>query len=122
MKADGRHVEQPDERPGKHMLARMLLHVIAAARRINPATNDCSSGERLLCEMEDAAAVLVGNFGDWKFPFVCQHQPADIVHLAAAGGIERRAVENNRAFACTLERFEHGCVESVEERVVVVEA
>ena len=105
------------------MLGRVLLHVIAAAGRVDFATNR-GSGLRVLegsfQVMDDVPVFGIGGFGDTVF-LISRNQPARVVDLAAAGGIERRAVENDRR----ARGFDHRadlCVKIVEKRIVVIEA
>ena len=70
--------------------------------------------------MDDVAVFGVGDFGDAEFG-VGRDDRARVVDLAAAGGVERGAVENQR----WARRFDHRAdfgVEVVEKGVVVVEA
>ena len=69
--------------------------------------------------MDDVAVFSVGDFGHAEFGFV-RDQPASVVDLAAAGGVEGGAVENDG----WTRGFEDGAdfgVEVVEEGIVIVE-
>ena len=131
----GRHVVQPHERGRQHVLSRMLLHVVTAARGVNQAMD---AGPRLevfgrFHVVDDFAIFGLGDFGDaqlggvrWTFILcagrcrVLENDPAGVEDLPAAGGIERGAVENQRR-ARRLAYLPHFGVEVVEEGVVVVE-
>jgi hypothetical protein len=72
--------------------------------------------------VDDVAVFGVGDLGDAKFGGgVFSGEPAGVVKLAAAGGIEGGAVENERGTRGFEDWVDFG-VEVVEEGVVVVEA
>src|ERR1700729_2880188 len=101
----------------------MLLHVVAAARGVNLAMDagsglDVSGGFDVV---DDFAVLAVGHFGDPKFGIGIGSNPAGVEDLAAAGGIKRRAIKNQRG-AWVVDHFAHFGVEVVEKRVVVIEA
>src|SRR5271169_1862411 len=78
------------------MLRGVLLHVIAAAGSVDFATN-AGSGLHVLewgVQVVDNSTVFsVGNFGDAELG-IGRDDEAGVVDLAAAGGVEGRAVEN----------------------------
>ena len=70
--------------------------------------------------MDDAAVCRVGNFGHGEL-FITGQNDSPVVYLAAAGGIERGAVQHDpRPWA--FHDLPHFGIEIVEERVVVIEA
>ena len=82
------------------MLSRVLLHVIETAVGVNRAAHCRPRLESLSVtfnNVQDVAGLLVfrdvfhANAGG-----AIRFQPAGVEDLAAAGGIERRPVENNR--------------------------
>ncbi len=111
------------------MLSGVLLHVVAAACGIDLAV-DAGSGlegfslrivQRGFEVVHDSAVFRVGDFGDSEFGVCVRSDPSGVEYLAAAGGIEGGAVENERR-ARGVEDFADFGVEVVEERIVVVEA
>jgi hypothetical protein len=69
--------------------------------------------------MQNAPIFFVGNFRDGDLPAIgCEH--AEIVDLAAAGGIKSSAVEHHSMLAVERERFDHVGVEVVKKRIVIV--
>src|ERR1700740_3112356 len=66
------------------------------------------------------AIFRVGNFGDLDL-FTAERDRTGVKYLAAAGGIEGSAVENDCRTRCLVDFADFG-VEVVQERVVVVEA
>ena len=95
VKADRGHIEKLNERSGEHMLAGVLLHVVAAAGGIHAALDLSSHWERRSGKMKDASVFLIGNLGDGNLLSLGK-QHAEIVHLAATGRVKRRAVEHDR--------------------------
>ena len=97
---DGGHVEEAKEGGGENVLGGVLLHVVAAAGGVDLAV-DAGSGLNIFdggFEVVDDVAVFgVGDFGDAEFDGgVFRGKPSGVVNLAAAGGIEGGAVENER--------------------------
>ena len=97
-----RNAEETNERGREHVLAGVLLHVIAAAGGVNLAVDAGSGLQGSLVEIalgfevvDDAAIFGVGDFGDAELAGA-RREPSRIVNLASAGGIERGAVENER--------------------------
>ena len=80
-----------------------------------------SGGKRRGSIVQDAPIFLVRNFGNGNL-LAIGHQHAEIVHLAAAGGIESCAIEHDGVAAIAVERFDHASVEVVKKGVVIVEA
>jgi hypothetical protein len=70
--------------------------------------------------VDHSAAFGIGDFGDAKFRVRVGTDPACVEDLAAAGGIEGGAVENQPRTG-RLEDLADFRVEIVEERIVVVE-
>ena len=105
------------------MLSSVLLHVIPPAGGINLAT-DSAPGPDLLrwCFqiMDDVAVFRVGYFGHNEL-FVTGRNDSPVVYLAAAGGIERSAVQHYPRFWAFADLLHFG-IEVVEERVVVIQA
>ncbi len=105
------------------MLRRVLLHMIAAAGSVDFAAN-ASAGLHVLQRsfqiVDDVAVFSVGDFGDGELA-IGRDDPSRVVDLAAAGGIESGAVENEPR----TRRFNHRAhfgVEVVKEGIVVIEA
>ena len=69
----------------------------------------CTNGHKFECWFRDNAS-----FEEQKF--------AGIMHLAAAGGIEGRAVQHDGMAAFALQGFDNAGVKVEEKRVVIVEA
>src|SRR5262249_48096258 len=103
------------------MLTGVLLHVVAAAGRVNAAVNSGSRRDRCGSEMEDAAIFFVRDVDNRNFPVAGERELSRVMDLATASRIERRAVQHHGVPAVTLERLDHAGVEVVEERIVVVE-
>jgi hypothetical protein len=71
--------------------------------------------------MKDASVFFVGDFSDGdRFAVGCEH--ADIMDLAAAGGIKRGPIKYDSKPALALKSFDYASVEVVEERVAIVKA
>ena len=70
--------------------------------------------------MDDAAVFGVGNFGHGN-SFISGRNDSPVMYLAAAGGIERGAVQNYSGLWAFAD-LSHLGIEVVEERVVVIEA
>src|SRR5581483_470384 len=105
------------------MLSRVLLHVVAATGGID-FTADPGSRDQILhrrFEVMDHPAIFgFGNFGDPKSALAAS-DPASIVELSTAGGIERGAVQDH-AGTWALADFSNRRLESVEEGILIVEA
>ena len=109
------------------MLSGVLLHVVAAAEAVDFGVDVRAGLERGLVEValgfevvDDASVFGVGDFGDFELR-VSRCDGAGVVDLASAGGIEGRAVEDERRARGVNDVTDFG-VEVVEEGVVVVEA
>src|ERR1700693_1766771 len=111
------------------MLGGVLLHVVTAAAGID-FTVYAGSGlnifQRSFEVMDDMAVLGVGNFRDAEFGAVIRSgdggsNPAGVVDLAAAAGVEGGAVENQR-WARVFDHLAHFGVKVVEKRIVVVKA
>jgi len=102
------------------MLAGVLLHMVAAARGIHAAVDLGASWERRGGEMKNATIFFIRNFDNGNLPAFSQ-QHTKIMYLAAAGGIERGAVKNNRRPAAVVQCFHDTRIKVVEKRIVIVE-
>ena len=81
------------------MLAGMLLHVIEPPRRIDHATH-CGAGDQRLESVVPHFTVLVffhiDNFGgQFRAAARGRGECADVIRLAAAGGIKRRTIQRH---------------------------
>ena len=126
VKGYGRNIEETNERRRQHVLAGVLLYVVAAAGGVDLSV-DTGSGLEILHGLDvvnDAAVFRVGHFSDAEFRVSVRSidggDPSRVVDLAAAGGIERTAVENQGG-TWGVEDFADFGVEVVKEGVVVVE-
>lgn len=127
VEGDGWNVKQTDEGGREHVLAGVLLHVIAAARRVNLATDERSGLQGSLVEIalcfdivDHFAVFCVSDFGDAELGGA-RREPSRIVNLASAGGIEGGAIENERR-AGRVNDLAHFGLEVVDEGIVIVEA
>jgi len=126
MERDGRHIEEPDEGGRQNVLARMLLHVIAPTRIVDPAAHLHSLLRRLLgLQVVNNSAV---------FPFLhLRHaeprigrgfQPAGVKDLASAGGIEGGAIKNDavpRVDGGRGNDLDNLAIKLTQKRIVVVQ-
>src|SRR5579862_4752215 len=104
------------------MLAGVLLHVIAASRRINHSAYCLSWLNRARSEMKYPSIFFPGRLRNRYFPSVIQHQFSGIVHLSAAGGIKRGLIQHHGDSSLPLGGLKHTGIEAVEKGVVIVEA
>ena len=88
MEGNGGKAEAFLEHGGEKMLAGVLLHVIEAARPLD-ATFDRARGEFLVDDVDDVV-VLIADVED-----IGLSEEADVVRLAARGGIEGGLVEDD---------------------------
>src|SRR5258708_380368 len=100
----------------------MLLDVIDATGRIDLSANQGAFGHRGLREVNYAAVITIGNFEDSHLFSAVDTQASDVMHLSAAGGIERSPVQDHARFAIEFHAFNHARVEGEEVRVVIVKA
>jgi hypothetical protein len=103
------------------VLAGVLLDVIKTTSGIHCAMYRSSGSKRLAGKMQDAPVFVVGDLNNRDLPSI-GNKRAKIVHLAAAGGIERSSIKHNRVLPIARKRFDHAGIEVVEKRVVVIEA
>jgi hypothetical protein len=98
MKGNRGEVEKTDKRRREDMLARMLLHVMAATVNVNQTVNAASLLNRS-CIFENVEDLSVVSFDDFGYAqsvaFVRRKEPARVENLAAAGGIEGGAIQND---------------------------
>ena len=117
------HIEQPHEGSGEDVLSGMLLHVVTATGGVDLAM-DAASGlevsERRFEVVNDSPVFRVGHFGDAEF-LATGNNPTRVVDLAAAGGIEGRAIKDYGRTVSSGKLFDFG-IEVVKEGIVVVEA
>ena len=83
------------------MLTRVLLHVIAPTLSVNQSMNPAALLNRRgsLQKVQDLPVFLLRYFDDAQLGTFClpgRNDPARVKHLPAAGGIKRRAIENDR--------------------------
>ena len=107
------------------MLAGVLLHVIATAHGVDHAANGCAGLKRGVIAFEDVENLIrllvLGDLADEQAR-IGDLQPASVEYLAAAGGIERRAVERDPRAAGRIRRDrDDPRVELVEKGIGVVE-
>src|SRR5579863_5205269 len=98
MKRNRWQIEQAYKRRREHMLARMLLHVIAATVNINQTMNAASLVDRscIVDNMEDQPIRSFRHIGHAQFAArLAGKNPACVENLSATGGIEGSAIEND---------------------------
>jgi hypothetical protein len=117
MKTHRRPVKQLDESLRQYMLSGMLLHMIAAAGRINAAVR--GAGRQLvLHDVKNRARLLVFNAVQQWYVVDC----SEIVELASRGRIERRLIEYDRHIGAHRPVFDNRGIELEKVWIVVVEA
>src|SRR5580698_3457092 len=110
------------------MLSGVLLHMLAAAFGIDATANANADGRQLgwrLDVMQYSAVLCVRYFCNSQTLRTFEREPPGVVHLTAAGGIERRLAQDN-GWPWLLRRrrydgFNHG-IEFVGLGIVVVKA
>src|SRR5262249_14915763 len=111
----------------KHMLARVLLHVVATAFGVD-LTMDLRTGRergdetlvwRLKIVQHGSVGLALGDLDDARI-LAANHEPPGVEHLATAGGIERSAIEDDRSALAIRRDFDHARVVCKLERVAVV--
>src|ERR1041385_4933696 len=110
VEADGGHIKELNESGGEHMLAGMLLHMIAPADSIDSAPHLCSCGKWRGSKVQNAYVFFVRNFCDRDL-LVSGTQHAGIVNLASAGGIKSSAVKDDNVLAVSRRRLDHASIE-----------
>ena len=118
MKAERRHGEAVDDRRRQHVLARVVLHVIETAVPVDDAMQRLSDSQLpVALHHVDDVIVVVRHVDDRE-----RAEPSGVERLAARGGIERTAIQPDRAaVAARVDAYDHG-IELAAVRVVVVEA
>src|SRR5215471_13351139 len=97
MKRDGRNLVELDESRRKHMLSRVLLHMIAPALGVDLTTHKRTCGRqarRSVKVMQHRAGVVLRDFSN-AHALGADCQPSRIVNLAAAVGIEGALAQNH---------------------------
>src|SRR5215469_6472927 len=122
VKTDCWSIEQANECRRKHVLAGVLLHVVAATRGIDQTNNALAFFQLLRNNMKDLAVFFFGYFCYWHFPVVGQDKFAGIENLPAASRIKRGAVKDYDSFPVSLSALKHICVEAIKKGIVIVEA
>ncbi len=114
------------ERRREHMLARVLLHVIAASLAVDRAAYRQFRSQPLritLNEMQHVAGLLVlRHLFHANARRAFRFQPAGVEDLSSAGGIERRPVQRHRERAALAADRHNASFELLEKGVGVVEA
>ena len=134
MEGDGLEVEEFDESGGEQVLRGVLLHVVQAAGPVNLAVD--GAGGDFGCGVVDylmgiawvggAGRGVIGRCGSRAgsvndFYYLRGAQGAEVVRLAAGGGVERRFIKDNFPAGAVGRAGDYRGVEFAEERVVVVE-
>ena len=114
MEGDGRGLSQVHERLRQQVLAVVLLHVVAAALRVDPAMH-ALAGDRVVQDVEHVLPVL-----DHRQHAGVAERPG-VPRLPAALGVEGRAVENQRRAALMLATRQHGGVELQQVGILAVQ-
>src|SRR5215467_10610438 len=122
VKTDCWSIEQANECRRKHVLAGVLLHVVAAPRGIDQTDNILAFFQLLRNNMKDLAVFFLGHFGYWHFPVVGQDKFAGIENLSAARGIKRCAIQHYGDTSVPFGGLEHTRVEAIKKGIVIVEA
>ncbi len=129
VKRDGREVVELLEGGRQHVLAGVLLHVVATALDIDRAADRKTRLQLRGLSFHDvqhvASLLVLRDFHHAqrnRFGSVGQIEPAGVEGLATAGGIKSRAVEHDGCASGRIRHGLHASVELVQEGVGVVEA
>ena len=115
MERNSLEFEELDERGGEHVLSRVLLHVIEAARPVDCAVNRARS-DGLVGEMRDFAILGVEHFHDCG-----SAQVACVKWLSARSGVKRGAIQAHAPTRSLRFASEDLRVEFVQKRIVVIQ-
>src|SRR5437868_5366374 len=120
MKRNSGDREETNKRSREHVLTRVLLHMVAAARGVNLArellTKPGSSASRRK-HVEDSAILFAIEGIDHAPLISISAQRSGVERLATAGGIKSRAVQNDCRLATCGRNLAHNRVEAIEKRV-----
>jgi hypothetical protein len=106
VKADGGQIVELNESRREHVLARVLLYVVAPTLFVHPALHRYSGAQRLGNEVQDATVLFVLNISDRQFASINYEFPG-IVHLATAGGVKSRPIQHDCMLPFGLQRLKH---------------
>ena len=120
-----RHLIKLNERSRQNVLARMLLHVIAAPFKVNRAAHGVARRQfwGRFQIMDNPAVVSVGHFRDSNSGIGACCQPPGVIHLSTAGGIERCFLQDDAGTGLPIggrNYFQNDGIKFVKLRVGVV--
>ena len=117
VQADGHAAGQLVHRPGDHVLAAVLLHVIPAPRPVDAPVHHFAHAQRRVHLVPDLALRVHEHVRDARVV-----DRAGVVGLTAGGGIERGSVQRNDVFAVSQLRAHDLRVKFGQIGIVVIES